>query len=91
MLKTRFWCIAVFLPSSKILLQLTIITLVHVYFIYKEQHNENDHLFNDTVTILQRNTLGFTPQHIYITGQHIAKTITNVMWYLDPFMDRMSS
>ena len=32
-----------------------------------------------------------SPPHIYITGQHIAKTITNVMWYLDPFMDRMSS
>ena len=60
-------------------------------FSFREEHNDKDRLYNNTISLLREKNYGFTSQQVDSLGQTIVSTITHNLWYLDPFIDRLES
>lgn len=50
---------------------------------------EKDRPFNNVIALLKKNKVGFTSHQIYNIGKDVVSTITNTMWFLDPFIEKL--
>lgn len=62
-----------------------------MFLFFRTENNQKDRLFNHTVGLFKKNKWGFTNQTAETTGKLVIETITNTMWYLDPFWERLNS
>lgn len=50
---------------------------------------EKDRPLNNVIALLKKNKVGFTSHQIYNIGKDVVSTITNTMWFLDPFIEKL--
>lgn len=55
----------------------------------REENTEKDRLFNNVIESLKKRKVGFSSHQIENIGRDVVNTITNTMWFLDPFIDKL--
>lgn len=60
------------------------------FFYNRTPNNKKDELFNHILTWMKQNKWGFTSQQVSSLGTHIVSTLTEALWLLDPFWERLN-
>ncbi|VDI23115.1 Hypothetical predicted protein [Mytilus galloprovincialis] len=53
--------------------------------------NAKDRLYNDVLKLMFGKKYGFTPVQVETVGKRVVSTLTDTLWYIDPFHDKLLS
>ncbi|CAG2217413.1 unnamed protein product [Mytilus edulis] len=51
--------------------------------------NAKDRLYNDVLKLMFGKKYGFTPVQVETVGKRVVSTLTDTLWYIDPFHDKL--
>nr|XP_022308033.1 uncharacterized protein LOC111114036 [Crassostrea virginica] len=57
----------------------------------RKENNAKDKMYNAVLNLLKKKGVGFTSMQVESSGVYITKTLTDVLWYLDPHIDKFNA
>lgn len=60
-----------------------------IVHLLKQGGKHGKRLFNNVIESFKKRKVGFSSHQIENIGRDVVNTITNTMWFLDPFIDKL--